>query len=171
MVRTFVPSIETSSGESNADSEDDVDLTNDLAKWAVEHNISHAAIYDLLRVLKKQHPELPKHPRTLLNTTTSYVKRNVSEGKYYHFGNEPGVLSKLPRIMDMMEDSDILMQVNIDGLPLFKISNAQFWPILGMVDTPRFKEPFVIGLFYGLIKLCDLDFLKEFVADANILKD
>ncbi|KAJ8043844.1 hypothetical protein HOLleu_11120 [Holothuria leucospilota] len=63
------------------------------------------------------------------------------------------------------------MQVNIYGLPLFKSTNAQFWPILGMIEPRRFKEPFVIGLFYGLSKPSDLDFLKEFVSDAKILMD
>ncbi|KAJ8017971.1 hypothetical protein HOLleu_44293 [Holothuria leucospilota] len=167
----MVPPIESSSSESDEYSEDDVGLTDGLAKWAVEHNISHAAISDLLVVLKKHHPELPKDPRTFLKTTTSYVTSSISGGEYYHFGVKPGVLSKLPLIVDEMEDREVVMQVNIDGLPLFKSNNAQFWPILGMIESHRFKEPFVIGLFYGLSKPSDLDFLKEFVSDAKILMD
>ena len=50
-VEDFVLPIDTSSsGESDTDSEIDVDLTDDLAKWAMEHNISHAAISGLHKV-------------------------------------------------------------------------------------------------------------------------
>ena len=62
------------------------------------------------------------------------------------------------------------MQVNIDGVPVFKSTNGQFWPIQGMVDLPGCNTPFLIGLFYGVSKPKNLDFLNEFIQDFNELK-
>jgi hypothetical protein len=39
------------------------------------------------------------------------------------------------------------MQINIDGLPFFKSSALQMWPILGLQKQPIVAGPFVIGLF------------------------
>lgn len=48
----------------------------------------------------------------------------------------------------------ISLQVNIDGLPIYKSSNSQYWPILGLVENyndgvQTNKLPFVIGVFFG----------------------
>ncbi|ESP02012.1 hypothetical protein LOTGIDRAFT_111295 [Lottia gigantea] len=49
-----------------------------------------------------------------------------------------------------MTDSHLVnIQVNIDGLPLFKSSSIQFWPILGRLLLPYTAEPFVIGIYVG----------------------
>lgn len=41
----------------------------------------------------------------------------------------------------------VQVQVSIDGLPLFKNSKIQFWPILGRVVQPVASDVFIIGLF------------------------
>lgn len=41
----------------------------------------------------------------------------------------------------------VQVQVSIDGLPLFKNSKIQFWPILGRVVQPFASDVFIIGLF------------------------
>ncbi len=65
----------------------------------------------------------------------------------------------------------IELQINMDGLPLFKSSNAQFWPILGMVQNcSSKKKPFLIGLFYGNSKPSSLEYLHEFVMEARHLE-
>ena len=43
----------------------------------------------------------------------------------------------------------VLVQFNIDGLPLFKSTNTQFWPILCRGIEPFESKPFVVGLFSG----------------------
>ena len=64
----------------------------------------------------------------------------------------------------------ILLQTNIDGLPLFKSSNLQFWPILGMVDNMPSKSPFIVGLFCGVKKPSVVsEFVKDFTSDMSIL--
>lgn len=56
--------------------------------------------------------------------------------------------------------------MNIDGLPLSKSSQQQFWPILGSVIP--YGNVFMIGLYYGYEKPKDInDFLKDFVNKAT----
>ena len=57
------------------------------------------------------------------------------------------------------------MQINIDGLPLFKSSNAQFWPILCLVKQPAVKDSVVVCLFSGQSKPA-VNFLDEFVCET-----
>ncbi|XP_065664679.1 uncharacterized protein LOC136086313 [Hydra vulgaris] len=65
------------------------------------------------------------------------------------------------------------MQVNIDGLPLFRSSNGQLWPILGLIEyhqnnIQKNKSPFIIGLFYGKSKPSNCnEFLKKFVEESK----
>ncbi|XP_071810762.1 uncharacterized protein [Apostichopus japonicus] len=158
------------SSSASSDSNNETDLKEELVQWANNHNITHTAITDLLKVLKKYHPELPKQPRTLLDTSTTYTTVSLSGGQYYHFGVKAGVVAKLPEMANVAEYQELTIQVNIDGLPLFKSSNNQFWPILGMLTNCDLKKPFLIGLFYGLTKPADLHFLDEFVAEAKKLQ-
>ena len=58
------------------------------------------------------------------------------------------------------------MQVNIDGLPLFKLASMQFWLILGRVHSPVQTDPFMIGLFCWEQKPTNLDeYFQDFVEE------
>ncbi|KAJ8018364.1 hypothetical protein HOLleu_43676 [Holothuria leucospilota] len=61
------------SDKSTSESELGFDLQDEIAKWSTDHNITHRALSDLLKILGEDHPELPKHPRTLLGTNTNYT--------------------------------------------------------------------------------------------------
>lgn len=64
------------------------------------------------------------------------------------------------------------LQINIDGLPLFKSTQHQFWPILGSLRNIENREPFIIGLFFGLKKLDNVsDFLQRFLDEFLELRD
>ena len=62
----------------------------------------------------------------------------------------------------MEEANAVSVQINVDGVPLFKSTNGQFWPVLGKIDSPFVGEPFVVGLFYGNCKPSNLDFFNRF---------
>lgn len=64
--------------------------------------------------------------------------------------------------------SHIDLMINIDGMPLFKSSSGELWPILGSVmNVPNLvNKVFPIGVYYGVNKpLSNLEFLKDFVAE------
>lgn len=62
------------------------------------------------------------------------------------------------------------LQINIDGLPLFKSTQHQFWPILGRFVNIEHKIPFIIGIFSGTSKPNNLDeFSREFLNEYREL--
>jgi len=172
--------------ESDADDDDDDnggDGTSDsiatlLSQWAVKYigSVSLTCLLDLLAILKPHSSELPRDPRSLLKTVrTPEVEsciRHVSHGSYYHFGIEKGVTDQLRNKIDCLTCSNaISVQINIDGVPLFKSTNGQFWPMLGKISFPFVSDPFVIGIFYGENKPSNLDFLADFVSEYQKLKE
>ena len=146
-------------------------ILEELAYWAVCHKIPHTALSSLLELLRKYHQNLPKDPRTLLKTNTKFKSaiRHIQGGSYYHCGVLKGmeqIFRKYPSLVDECET--IWLQINVDGLPLFKSSSVQFWPILGMIDKVFVREPFVIGLYCGCGKPVDIiEFLGEFISEMK----
>ena len=127
--------IDGSSGSDAEFSDSDTDLAEKLPDWASTFSIPLTATSGLLGILKPYFPNLPRDARSLLYTPRNVSLQTVEGGEYYHFGILAGIMSQLhSQQCDTMQQC-ILLQINIDGLPLFKSSNFQFWPILGMVDN------------------------------------
>lgn len=148
-------------------------LSDELGEWAIQYNITHAALGSLLKILCKAHPDLPKDSRTLLNrgvSSSAVAIQNIAGGSYYHFGIEKGVISVIADL-GLDNASPLSLHVNIDGMPLHLSTSTQFWPILGLVANCCPKEPFVIGLFYGMHKPKDVTaFLNDFVSEFQKLQ-
>jgi hypothetical protein len=150
------------------------DLANELRGWANKFNIPHNATRDLLGLLHDYHPQLPKDPRTLLKTPSVYDVKEVNGGSYHHFGITECIRKELlcNGNISISEVFSLSLQINIDGLPLFKSSSIQFWPILGRLITPYTSKPFIIGLFVGDQKPGNIEeFLHDFVTEIGILKE
>ena len=75
------------------------------------------------------------------------------------------VLSNCPSLIERMKSIDLM--INVDGLPLFKSPNAQFWPILGHFDS---FHAFVIALVYGESKQTVDEYLNDFLEEFEKLK-
>jgi len=173
-------------GSSDSDGSSDLDesdlehcdelLQSNLIKWVGEFNISHAAVGKLLHILHPHHPGLPMDSRTLLNTPRSSTMSvsNVAGGVYHYIGIKT-CLERLHQcgVLTVTSNIRISIQINIDGLPLFKSSGMQLWPILGYIKNPDVtqSEPFVIGIFAGLSKPTSAaEYLSDFVAEATSLQ-
>ncbi len=138
---------DTSSEDSDGERCDD--LSDELGNWVNKFNIPHNAVRALLAILRPFHPLLPKDPRTLLKTVTQYAISNVNRGQYHQFGMNVGLLQELQQLncpVPMTDITSVSLQINIDGLPLFRSSSTQFWPVLGRLISPYVYKPFVIGL-------------------------
>ena len=161
--------------ESDADDNDSV-FQNRLAEWASKFQISHSAIAHLISILQDSHTNLPKDPRTLLQTKRDYELRTIEGGSYYHFDMKLSISDALAAV-DLPDSvradlKIIYVQINIDGLPLFKSSNVQFWPILGRIDNPIQGEPFIIGLFCGRSKPVHVEeYLRDFITEMQALEN
>lgn len=72
---------------------------------------------------------------------------------------------------DQLKDRMYLkLQINIDGLPLFKSSRVQFWPIIGMLQGFCHKVQVAIALYCSSSKPKSVaDFLQYCIQDINCL--
>ncbi|XP_022248724.1 uncharacterized protein LOC106465177 [Limulus polyphemus] len=68
-----------------------------------------------------------------------------------------------------IQDVDIiLLQINIDDIPVFMSTNSQFWPILGKLVKPFVGDSFVIGLYFGEKKSGNFEFLLKDIIYCQI---
>jgi len=90
-------------------------------------------------------------------------------GHYYHFGIAAGIIDLLPQTY-AINNTAVMLQINFDGLPLFKSSSMEFWPILCAVKGLENFKPFVVGLYCGKKKPSDVfEYVAEFVAELQML--
>ncbi|RXN03277.1 hypothetical protein ROHU_013557 [Labeo rohita] len=166
----FSEELDSLHDSSSSGEEEDAHLESRLATWALEENITHSALNKLLGILKDHHPSLPADARTLLRTSRSesVVVQEKAGGTYHYFGILKSMQTTLEAYKCSLANGVCLeLQANVDGLPIFKSSSTQFWPILGVIKNLPQHEPFVIGLFCGTSKpACLLEYLEDFVAEV-----
>lgn len=121
-------------------------LRSTLSKWAVEHNIPHVALNSLLKILNKKLKNIfPNDARTLLQTNKANVDIICSApGEYWHNGLKKCLRNIFEELS--VPPDEISLKINIDGLPVFKSSKYQFWPILCSVSEIPLP-PFVVGKY------------------------
>jgi len=146
----------------------EADLAVELATWATNHKITRSATNDLLVILRNQgHDYLPKDQRTLQKIPSEIESFDKCGGKYIYFGIDNGIQQIINENAHQIPDL-IEVSFNIDGLPLFKSSPMQFWPILGMVKS----EVFTVLLWYGGKKPNSLsDYLEDFTNELKLLDE
>lgn len=146
-------------------SKTEVDISLLLYLWCLQFNITNNAMSALLVILKKHFPELPKDCRTFKRTPRKTIVQKMSSGTYFHFGLLETITNFLSKNCSRIMGNVLNIDVGIDGLPLFKSSRSQFWPILGNISG--FSDIFVIGNYHGDSKPVDSEiFLKQFIEDG-----
>jgi hypothetical protein len=121
-----------------------------LKVWAIENQVSHLTINSLLKALSIHFPDkLPKDARTLLHTQHNLtIDSWGGQNKCFCYF---GLKEALCKILDNFEtkiSKDILFDLHVDGLPLFKSSSVNFWPILCGISYTR-CEPSIVAVFCG----------------------
>jgi len=173
------PSSLNSSHSSENTMSSKLEILKFLRGWALKHNITHEAISDLLTGLKQSHecfaddelePRFPINARTLLKTEVRLVKKIVEPGHYIHIGLKKQLLKIAPKYLKNVSTFKLL--INIDGLPLFKSSRSEVYPILcTVVSIPELrKKVFPVGIYYGIEKPNNLnEYLQDFIDEINNL--
>jgi len=165
--------IELESDETDEESEyTDSDFRVDLKEWSLIHNIRQNALKSLFNILNKRYSNIvPTDPRTFLNTPKEVMLSNVgTTGQYYHHGFIKCIKNVFP---DPTEDMLIQINISLDGLPTYKSSKDEFWPILFNIHKMPDIKPMIIGIYSGKSKPDDLKaFLEPFVQEMKVvLKD
>ena len=122
------------------DSESLIDL---LASWVNKYNCIRDCTNDLLKILREREHDLPKDCRILLSTTRVVDYNQKCGGSYLYLGIKNGIIN----VMESFQQQEVLLDVNIDGLPLSKSSKLQPWSILGSFYE---SNVFVSALFLVL---------------------
>lgn len=149
-------------------------LRNNLKKWALDYNIAHLALKDLLRIVNDRFSQkndniLPDDPRTLLQTPQSVSLIPLTDGEYWHHGLENCLKKAFP---DISAPKTMSLNFNIDGLPIYNSSKVEFWPILFNIAEMPQVPAMVIGIFCGKAKTSDVNsFLMPFVEELKELMD
>lgn len=149
-------------------------LRKNLAYWATSERITRTSVNKLLHFLREEQDlqSLPANVRTLLKTPRSATPMTMEHGKYCHFGIANGLAFIFKTCNNAQLPDEVILSINIDGLPLVKSSGSQLWPILGSIRNFYNKKPFLIGAFHGHKKPPSPDtFLKEFVEEAQNLQE
>lgn len=134
---------------SDSDEESECGLEEFLRDWTISNTVTHSSVSQLLKYLKSHgHPNLPKDCRTLLKTPKNRQTINLESGQYIHFGVEEGLRNYLSLLSDDVP-KELVLDFNIDGVPLTKSTSKCFWLILcRIVDCSR-PVIFVVGIYYG----------------------
>jgi len=136
-----------SESDDNSPDSDSADIVDQMRRWTAAASVKQDALSELLNILRSHIPELPKDARTLLYTPTTLDllphMKNISGGLYYHFGISDSVKIELQGAGFTGCVDTLSFQINIDGVPLFKSSSGQFWPILGKLVVSSLGQPFV----------------------------
>lgn len=146
-----------------------------LSNWAVQEQIPLKSLTSLLKILKSHNnndfSSLPSDGRSLLQTPKSTLIRKVHPGFYWHNGIKQSLIKYLDECHSELDINfnRFDLTINIDGLPISKSSNSQFWPILGSIFKTNYV--FLIGLYHSYEKKpSDVHvFLEDFITEANLL--
>lgn len=125
-------------------------------------------IDELLAKLRHVFNNLPKSYKTLLKTDDVHITHFENGGQFWYRGIK-NYLDGLTLENYLQVKEKIEIDINTDGLPLFRSSKKKFWPILRhLVGTKN--EPFVIAIYFGNSDPNNVqEFLQYFVNEADNL--
>lgn len=156
--------------EGNSDEDNDQPLSEQLASWANKNKCTRSSLNELLGILRAHGNSLPKDARSLLQTPRVVETVDKCGGQYIYFGIESGVKRIMSQNSFPLDTLDsVELSVSVDGVPLFKSSNVQLWPILCSFLQ---CEPFMVALYCGSAKPNSVeDYLENFLQEFIRLKE
>lgn len=159
-----------SSSESKEQIHEKVNIKDELRLWVVKNNIKANHVSELLHILKPYILQLPCDSRTLMETPRQCANfLELNNGKMIHFGRRENIEQRLNNFA--LQTTKILLQINIDGVPLFKSSCLELYPILALSKTLKNSAPFTVGVFCGTGKPEPLStFLCNFIEEVKLLR-
>lgn len=147
----------TSYSESEIDIVDveQIKFRQSLMNWAIKYQVKHNALNELLSIMKNEFPfiDLPTDARTLVKTprttTISVINgKDGHSGHYWHYGLKKVLAEAITCVSHI--GTTFKLNINIDGLPMFRSSSNSFWPIL--VDIHELKTdipPLIVAIYCG----------------------
>lgn len=147
------------------------ELRSDITAWSLSHNISHIALKELTGIINRfagKDNLLPKDPRTLLQAPRTVEIVSLGKDQYYWHNGMKYCLKNI--FSGISGPITISLNFNMDGLPIFKSSKSEFWPILCNITEKPSIRPMVIGIYYRKAKASNLNgYLTPLVEELNYI--
>lgn len=146
-------------------------IIESLRLWALEDGVMSMTKLDrLLARLRPVFPNLPVSYKTLLDTPQNIEVVALNSGGEMWYKSIRENLNRMELEIYLQLKGKIVMDVNIDGLPISKSSKIKFWPILGHLAGTK-SEPFIIAIYLGTQNPQNVDeFLGQFVNEVHDLQ-
>ena len=126
----------------------------------------------LLFIWRRHHPELPRDPRTILQTPRNCNTKQIPGGYLVNVG----LNASLQRSFDALHaqglpiPTSLNLILNIDGLKLHGSSKRHLWPVLVTAKEFGGRKPFPIAIFWGDSKPTDVHvYLQETVEELHAM--
>ncbi|XP_041769554.1 uncharacterized protein LOC121592213 [Anopheles merus] len=135
-------------------------------------NLPRSTVHMILGLLRRKLKLcLPADARTLLKTSTKVGMeiQPILGGQFWYQGIETVIREHFEEIIPHVDL--FYLQVFIDGLPLYKSSARQLWPILFKVEELPDAPVMLDGVFCGFTKPDHVEgFLRPLVEEVNKLQ-
>ncbi|VDP77143.1 unnamed protein product [Schistosoma mattheei] len=109
-------------------------------------------ILDLIRV---RIPELPTSIRSVLRRCNDVEPKILESGTHYYLGLKSSLLRTSENWLRKTRFTELKLQLNYDGLSLFKISNQQPWPVLCRITSLLVSNVFIVGIYGSEVEPSD----------------
>lgn len=121
-----------------------------------------------MTLLANENINVPRSAETLLKNRSQIVIQNISSGSFCYIGIKTQ-LNKIAR--NLLQYNCVVVDINIDGLPLYRSSRVQLWPILvRIVNVPNISV-FATGVYVGRSKPGSIEeFLNDFITEVTELQ-
>lgn len=145
------------------------DVKIDLAQWVADSKIESKHVDALLNILRHHYDEsLPASYRTLCKTprNADVMSFDNMGSTYKYFGIENYLQSYVQSHEIVSNQNSILLDFNLDGVPISASSNSSLWPVLMSIE--KCKKICIVVCHKPL----DINlYLKEFCVELQHLVD
>lgn len=153
-------------------------LAEDLFLFFIMFNLTNSAMKNLLLILNRHGVNVPSSLYLLrqccsekVNLTSFRVNENfawIGVTDNIVFCVQQGFLN-LTDFISNTKTCFLNIKINVDGLPLYKSSSVNLWPILMIIEN--ISSPLPLGIFCGIGKPELTSFLKKMCEELKHLKE
>lgn len=153
--------------ESDEDESSNISVNEVICNWFHRNpSTTVSSLTDLLSSMKPFFPSLPQDARTLLKISSPSCKP-VTGGKMSYMQLEKSLRSVIDQT-GIPPNQAMSLKLSYDGMPLFRSSKTQIWPLLCTVEGIS-MEPFVTAISCGSTKPNIEETLADFLSEYAIL--
>ena len=130
-------------------------ITEWVAQIKMKTNCSLTTVSAILKLLRDLGHNIPKDARTIMKTKVRDLPKlhngdQRNSNSFVHLGLIEGIKKKLTNADKKLKV--LILQFNIDGLPLWRSSRTEFWPIVCRIINCQDRSEFLVTLHCGVGK-------------------